>query len=99
MKNFIYRVNGEFASPVYLLKHSVMPKNDTLARRISLSPNWYYYKLTVALSFDKHQDKAETVENALKKQLDELTPIEQKRLLNIYDSMTDDERKRPKKIC
>lgn len=76
-----------------------MPKNDTLARRISLSPNWYYYKLVVALSFDKHQDKAETVENSLKRALDEISPQEQKRLLKLYDDMTEEERKRPKKIC
>lgn len=75
-----------------------MPKNDTLARRISLSPNWFYYKLVVALSFDKHQDKAETVENSIKRTLDELDPKEQKRLLKLYDEMSPDERKRPKKI-
>lgn len=75
-----------------------MPKNDTLARRISLSPNWYYYKLAVAYSFNLHQDKAETVENALKKELDALPPLIKEKLLKLYETMTPEERKRPKKI-
>lgn len=75
-----------------------MPANDTLARRISLSPNWYYYKLAVAYSFNYQQTKSETIENALKKELDALPELTKKKLISLYDDMTEEERKYPHKI-
>lgn len=70
-----------------------MPANDTLARRISHSPNWMHYKIIVAASFEKQQHKAELIGELVKKHIDSISHLEQKRLLCIYESMTEKQRK------
>ncbi len=74
-----------------------MPKNDTLARRISESPNWFHYKLIVAFSYERQQHKAETVIDILKKHFDAIPNLEQKRLLDVYDNLTPQQRRNTKK--
>lgn len=71
--------------------------NDTQSRRISFYPNRYYNKLLTAYAFDRFYCKSEAEKEINKKFFDSMSDQDKARLLKIYDSMSPEQRNKPKR--